>query len=39
MADESVGRVVTALRDRFQFVVFDSPPILPYMQMDECCLR
>jgi succinoglycan biosynthesis transport protein ExoP len=30
MADASVGRVVAALRDWFQFVVFDSPPILPY---------
>ncbi len=30
MADESVCRVVTALRERFDFLVFDSPPILPY---------
>ena len=30
IADESSSRVVTALRERFHFVVFDSPPILPY---------
>jgi polysaccharide biosynthesis transport protein len=30
MADESIGHVVTGLRERFHFVVFDSPPILPY---------
>jgi succinoglycan biosynthesis transport protein ExoP len=30
MANESVCRVVTELRDRFHFVVFDSAPILPY---------
>jgi succinoglycan biosynthesis transport protein ExoP len=30
MADEPVHRMVTALRERFHFVVFDSSPILPY---------
>jgi polysaccharide biosynthesis transport protein len=30
MAYESVLRVITALRERFHFVVLDSPPILPY---------
>jgi len=30
MADESVCRIVSAMRERFHFVVFDSAPILPY---------
>jgi len=30
MADKSGHRVVTTLRERFHFVVFDSSPILPY---------
>jgi len=30
MADESMQEVVNALRQRFEFVVFDSPPILSY---------
>jgi polysaccharide biosynthesis transport protein len=30
MANECLSRVVSALRDQFQFVVFDSSPLLPY---------
>jgi capsular exopolysaccharide synthesis family protein len=30
MTDASICRAVTALRQRFHFVVFDSPPILPF---------
>jgi polysaccharide biosynthesis transport protein len=30
MAGGSMGRAISALRERFNFVVFDSPPILPY---------
>jgi polysaccharide biosynthesis transport protein len=32
MAGGSIGRAVSALRERFHFVVFDSPPILPYAE-------
>jgi succinoglycan biosynthesis transport protein ExoP len=30
MANECLSRVVSELRDQFQFVVFDSSPLLPY---------
>jgi polysaccharide biosynthesis transport protein len=30
MGGESMDRVVSDLREQFEFVVFDSPPILPY---------
>ena len=30
MSGESMDSVVSALRERFEFVVFDSPPILAY---------
>lgn len=30
MAGGDISQVVTALRERFRFVLFDSPPILPY---------
>ena len=32
MAHDSMDRVVRALREQFEFVVFDSPPILPYAE-------
>ena len=32
MADDSVCRIVSAMRERFHFVVFDSCPILPYAE-------